>query len=156
VIIISRILALFLARLRQPRVISEVIGGIILGPSVLGQIPHFTESVIYITLLDVDYEDAYPTREILGNYSYIFPTASLPYLNVVANLGLILFLFLVGLETDFGVFKRNSKSSLSISFVGMVIPFGLGVAVAVGIYDKFIDTTKVSFGHFLLFIGVGS
>jgi hypothetical protein len=38
----------------------------------------------------------------------------------------------------------------------MVIPFGLGVAVAVGIYNRFIDTDKVSFGHFLLFIGVGS
>lgn len=68
-------------------------------------------------------------------------------------MGLCLFLFLVGMETDFSVFKRNYRASVSISLIGMVIPFALGAAVSVGIYDNFVDQSK-SFGTFLLFIGV--
>jgi Kef-type K+ transport system membrane component KefB len=84
----------------------------------------------------------------------IFPTQSLPYLNLIATIGLILFLFLVGLEVDIGVMKKNGRSSALISVAGMVLPFGLGSAVAVPVYANFVDHTKTSFGHFLLFVGV--
>ncbi|GAA97261.1 uncharacterized protein L969DRAFT_44257 [Mixia osmundae IAM 14324] len=128
IIILSRILNIGLHKIRQPRVVADVIAGILLGPSVFGRIPHFT--------------------------AHIFPPLSLPYLNLVANIGLVLFLFLVGLEVDFKLLKRNAKSSLAISGVGMILPFGLGAAVSVGIYDRFINQSAVSFGHFLLFVGV--
>lgn len=59
----------------------------------------------------------------------------------------------MGLETDFSVFKRNARASISISLVGMIIPFALGAAVSVGIYDNFVSK-ETSFGTFLLFIGV--
>ena len=108
--------------------IAEVIGGIILGPSVMGRIPNFTKK--------------------------IFPTPSLPYLNLVATLGLVLFLFLVALEVDISVMKRNGRSSALISVAGMTLPFGLGAAVAVPVYNNFVDHQKTSFGHFLLFVGV--
>lgn len=100
------------------------------GPSVCGRIPGFTEN--------------------------IFPAPSLPYLNLVATIGLVLFLFLVGLESDFAVFKRNARSSISIAVSSLVIPFGLGAAVSVGLFDKFVrdDANNVSFGHFLLFVAV--
>ena len=80
------------------------------GPSAFGRIPGFT--------------------------AQIFPPASISYLNLVATIGLVLFLFLVGLEVDFGVFRKNAKASLSISVAGMILPFGLGAAVAVGLYNN--------------------
>ena len=116
--------------MRQPRVIAEVIGGIILGPSVLMRIPHFQET--------------------------IFPTASMPILNLVANLGLVLFLFLVGLEVNMRLFLKNWRIALSVGFAGMVLPFGLGGALAWGLYNQFRGdpkTVELSFGVYLLFIG---
>ncbi|GAA5851258.1 hypothetical protein JCM9279_007501 [Rhodotorula babjevae] len=127
---LSRLLHLGLRYLRQPRVISEVIAGILVGPSALGRIPGFT--------------------------SNIFPPASVPYVSLVANIGLCLFLFLVGLEVDFSLFRRNVAISSSISFLGLVIPFGLGAAVSKGIYDRFVDASTVDFGTFLLFIGTAN
>ena len=73
---------------------------------------------------------------IPGFTANIFPPISLSYLNLVANIGLVLFLFLVGLEVDFSLFRRNVKASSSISAIGMIIPFILGAAVSFGIYDR--------------------
>ncbi|GAA6054173.1 hypothetical protein JCM3770_002816, partial [Rhodotorula araucariae] len=127
---LSRLLHCGLRYLRQPKVISEVIAGILIGPSALGRVPGFT--------------------------SHIFPPASVPYINLVANIGLCLFLFLVGLEVDFSLFRRNLALSSSISFFGLVIPFGLGAAVSKGIYDRFVDASTVDYGTFLLFIGTAN
>ncbi|PWY96887.1 hypothetical protein BCV70DRAFT_102434 [Testicularia cyperi] len=128
IIIITRLLGFGLAKIRQPRVIAEVIGGILLGPTAMGRIPGFTD--------------------------HIFPAPSLPYLNLVSTLGLVLFLFIVGLEVDTRVVRRCAKPSTAISLAGMVLPFALGAAVSVGIYHRFIDDDNVSFGHFVLFTGV--
>lgn len=130
IVALSRFLNFFLSRLRQPMVISEVIAGILLGPSAFGRIPGFTAS--------------------------IFPSAATPMLTLVANIGLVLFLFITGMEVDFSLFRRNVRHSASISLVGMIIPFALGAAVSKGIYDKFIDSSKVKFGTFLLFIGTAN
>lgn len=90
----------------------------------------------------------------IPNFTHrIFPTQSVPYLSLVANIGLCFFLFLVGMETDFSVFRRNARASMSISLIGMVIPFALGAAVSKPIYDNFVGD-GVKFGTFLLFIGV--
>lgn len=108
-----------------------MVSGIILGPSVLGHIPGFTDA--------------------------IFPEASLPSLSVVANLGVILFLFLVGLETDFRFLVSNWRVALGVATVGMVLPFGLGSAISYGLYNHFHDdpgTVPVNFGTYLLFIGI--
>ncbi|CAE6350065.1 unnamed protein product [Rhizoctonia solani] len=128
IMLMTQLLSLFLGRIRQPKVIAEVIGGIILGPTAMGRIPGFTE--------------------------HIFPEPSRPFLALVANIGLVLFLFLVGLEIDVAVIKRNAKTSLTISTGGMILPFGLGAAVAIPVYNNFIDPEAASFGHFLLFVGV--
>jgi Kef-type K+ transport system membrane component KefB len=89
---------------------------------------------------------------IPGFTKNIFPPASIPSLTLVANIGLVIFLFLVGLEADLSVFKKNGKAALGISFVGLAVPFGLGAAVSVGIYRNFVSD-DVDFGIFLLFIG---
>ncbi|KAJ8295666.1 K(+)/H(+) antiporter 1 [Rhodotorula toruloides] len=126
IVALSRLLHFFLRYLRQPKVIAEVIAGILIGPSAMGRIPGFT--------------------------STIFPAQSVPFINLVANLGLVLFLFLVGIEVDFSLFRRNAKLSSSISLVGLVVPFALGAAISKGIYERFIDDSKVHFGTFLLFV----
>lgn len=128
---LSRLLHWPLSKIRQPRVIAEVIGGIILGPSVMGRIPGFTDA--------------------------IFPTASIPNLNVVANLGLVLFLFLVGLETDLRFLVSHWRIAVSVSAAGMILPFGLGCAISYGLYNQFHDeagTVPIEFGTYLLFIGI--
>ncbi|KAI9725048.1 MAG: hypothetical protein M1812_000324 [Candelaria pacifica] len=131
IIIFCRLLHFPLSKIRQPRVIAEVVGGIILGPSVMGRIPGFTNA--------------------------IFPTASMPTLSLVANVGLVLFLFLVGLEVNVKMFLSNWKIALSVGAAGMALPFGLGCAIAWGLYNQFHDepgTKPISFGVFMLFIGV--
>ncbi|OJT07104.1 K(+)/H(+) antiporter 1 [Trametes pubescens] len=123
----TQLLALVFGRIRQPRVIAEVIGGVLLGPSVMGRIPKFTAT--------------------------IFPDASMVGLNLTANVGLVLFLFIVGMEVDMGVVRRNAKASTAISIAGLVVPLGLGAALAVPIYHEFTDGTA-NFGYFVLFVAV--
>ncbi|KAI0315605.1 Cation/H+ exchanger, partial [Amylostereum chailletii] len=122
------ILALGLRKLRQPKVIAEVLGGILLGPTAFGRIPGFSE--------------------------HIFPKDSIPYLSLVANIGLCLFLFLVGLEIDTVVVKRNAKLSATVALAGIAIPFGFGAALAVPLYNQFINADEVVYTHFMLFTGV--
>ncbi|PMD48275.1 hypothetical protein L207DRAFT_521672 [Hyaloscypha variabilis F] len=130
IIIFCRLLHYPLSRLRQPRVIAEVLGGIILGPSVMMRIPGFENA--------------------------IFPAAAMPNLNLVANLGLILFLFLVGLEVNMRMFLANWRVALSVGLAGMVLPFGLGCAIAWGLYNEFhhdAGLVPIKFGVYMLFIG---
>lgn len=130
----SSLLSLFLRKMRQPKVISEVLGGILLGPTALGRIPGFTE--------------------------HIFPSQSIPYLTLVADIGLCLFLFLVGLEIDMNIIRRNAKLSGTIAIAGMAIPFGLGAALSGPLYKQFINNpesglaTIPKFTYFMLFTGV--
>lgn len=117
--------------MRQPRVISEVLGGILLGPSVMGRIPGFRET--------------------------IFPDASIPNLNLVANLGLVLYLFMIGVETDLRSLISNWRVAASVSAAGMLLPFGLGCAIAYGLYHEFRQEpglAPIGFGTYLLFIGI--
>ncbi|KAF8177850.1 Sodium/hydrogen exchanger family-domain-containing protein [Pholiota molesta] len=123
----ASLLSLPLRKLRQPKVIAEVLGGIILGPTALGRIPGFTYR--------------------------IFPDDSKPYLSLVANIGLVLFLFLVGLEIDSGIIKRNARLSATVALAGMILPFGIGAGLSHAVYKEFISP-DVKFTHFMLFTGV--
>ncbi|KAL8756757.1 MAG: hypothetical protein Q9199_002714 [Rusavskia elegans] len=131
IIVFCRLLQYPLSKIRQPTVIAEIIGGILLGPSVLGRIPGFSDAV--------------------------FPKESIPTLSLAANLGLVLFLFLVGLEVDLRLLLKNWKISLSVGAAGMALPFGLGCAVAYGLYHEFREDeglVPISFGTYMLFVGV--
>ncbi|BGP29748.1 K(+)/H(+) antiporter [Rhodotorula toruloides] len=129
ILALSRILALAFRWARQPRVVSEILAGILLGPTAFGQIPGFTEN--------------------------IFPEPSIPFLSLIANLGLVLFLFVIGTDVDFSLLRRNLKPTVAVSAAGLVIPFGLGCAVSVGLYNEFISK-DVKFTTFMTFIGTSS
>ena len=94
---------------------------------------------------------------IPGFTNAIFPAASMPNLTLVANLGLVLFLFLVGLEVDLRFLVSNWRIALSVGALGMALPFGLGCGIAYGLYHQFSNepgTVHISFGTYMLFIGV--
>lgn len=94
---------------------------------------------------------------IPGFTDAIFPTDSIPNLTLVANLGLVLFLFLVGLEVDLRYFVSNWRLALSVGIAGMVLPFGLGCAIAWGLYNEFRTEPgiePIAFGTYMLFIGI--
>lgn len=94
---------------------------------------------------------------IPGFTNTIFPASSMPALTLVANVGLVLFLFLVGLEVDMRFFLSNWRVAVSVGALGMALPFGLGCAVAYGLYNQFHNepgTVPVSYGVFMLFVGV--
>jgi len=128
IVLLSRLLAMGLKYLKQPPVIAEVITGIILGPSAMGYVTGWTE--------------------------FIFPASATNTLNVFANWALILFMFLVGLELDFHLLKRNIRKSIAISLTAIIAPFCLGLLSSLAIYKLEVDNKKVSYGTFLIFVGV--
>ncbi|CAN6327829.1 unnamed protein product [Urochloa humidicola] len=122
----TRLLVLLLKPLRQPRVIAEILAGVILGPSVMGQV------------------------EVWANT--VFPLRSLLTLETVAHLGLLYFLFLVGLEMDVNVIKRSGKKALIIAVAGMALPFCIGTATSFIFRHQV--SKNVHQASFLLFLGV--
>lgn len=94
---------------------------------------------------------------IPGFTQHIFPTASMPAFSLAANLGLVLFLFLVGLEVDLRFLVSNWRIALSVGAAGMALPFALGVGIAYGLFHQFREESgmePISFGIYALFIGV--
>ena len=94
---------------------------------------------------------------IPGFSDAIFPPAATPNLSLVANLGLVLFLFLVGLEVDLRLLLSNWRIALSVGLAGMALPFGLGCGIAYGLYHQFREDSglvPISFGTYMLFVGV--
>ncbi|KAJ3268036.1 K(+)/H(+) antiporter [Borealophlyctis nickersoniae] len=128
IVLLTRVLGVGLGYINQPRVIAEVIGGILLGPSALCRWGAFKAN--------------------------IFPAASLPKLSLISNFALIFFLFLVGLELDPQSLRKKAKQSAFISLTGIILPFASGVGVSKVIYDKFGDHETVPFYSFLVFCGV--
>jgi Kef-type K+ transport system membrane component KefB len=103
-----QLLGLLASRAGQPRVLGEILGGIVLGPSLLGAL-------------------------LPGVQSYLFPRASLPSLNTISQLSLLLFMFLIGLEFDAAVFRSRLRAAVVVSLAGMLLPLVLGIGLAVAL-----------------------
>ena len=151
IIAVARLAGVVARRLGQPSVIGETVAGLLLGPSLFGAMFGDTfQAVFYPHLPGVDPDLARVT------FQKVF--------EVLKELGLIFLLFLIGLEFEFGHLKGNGRSALAISLVGVVVPFGLGVGLATGIYPILgaatdgvplnPDGKPIPLLHMALFIGV--
>jgi K+:H+ antiporter len=128
VVISGRLLGRVFSRVGQPPVIGEVLAGILLGPSLLGRLA----------------PDA---------YLYILPPEVAPFLGVVAQLGVILYMFLVGLDLNPDLLRRHVHATVATSHASIVLPFVLGAALSLHLYPRF-STSDVPFTNFALFLGV--
>jgi len=128
IIIVARFFGWVFRKIGQPSVIGEIIAGIVLGPSLLGlYFPEFS-----LTL---------------------FPVESLGNLQFLSQIGLILFMFIIGMELDLKVLKNRAKEAVVISHASIVIPFALGIGLAYFVYFKFAPA-DVAFLPFALFMGI--
>jgi Kef-type K+ transport system membrane component KefB len=124
----ARGLGLLFARVGQPPVIGEVVAGILLGPSLLGALAP-------------------------GVMGQLFPPTALPILNILAQLGVVLYLFLVGLELDTGALRDRGHVAVAISHASIVAPFLLGAVLALGLFTR-LTGPGTSFTVLALFLGV--
>lgn len=124
----ARACGALVARLHQPPVMGEVLAGILLGPSLLGQISP-------------------------AAMHYLQPPAIAPILSNIAQVGVMLFMFLVGLELDTARLGRRTRAMIVISQVSIVVPFLLGMGLAVILYPR-LSSAGVPFTVFSLFLGV--
>ena len=127
IMLVARLFGMGMAAIGQPRVMGEVIAGICLGPTLLGAV----------------------APEISN---WLFPSDIIPFLGVVAQVGLIYYMFLVGLEVDLSQLKGRIGQVAVISNVSVALPMMLGFAVALPIYTIVGPDTK--FVAFALFMGV--
>jgi Kef-type K+ transport system membrane component KefB len=127
IIITGGLLGRLFARLGQPRVIGEVVAGIVLGPSVLGWL--------------------WP-----GAAAFVLPASVGPFLGVLAQLGVVLYMFLVGLQMSAGQLRAHAHSTVAISHASIVAPFVFGSALALWLYPH-LAGPGVPFTSFSLFLG---
>lgn len=116
------------SRIGQPVVVGEMVGGILLGPTVLGQVAPDVMRVI-------------------------FAPPSMPFVYVISQLGVMLYMFLVGLELNAGVLRRRAHAALATSHASIALPFTLGVLTALFLFPR-MSTPGVPFTTFALFVGV--
>jgi len=111
----------------QPRVIGEIVAGIMLGPSLLGRL--WPEAMHFILPHDVA-----------------------PYLGVIAQIGVILYMFLVGLELNAGLIRSRAHATIAISHTSILVPFLFGALLALWLYPRL--APDIPFPSFALFMGV--
>ena len=128
IIAVARILGNAFRRLHQPPVIGEVVAGILLGPSLLGAI----------------------APNVSG---YLLPGEVAPFLGVIAQVGVILYMFIVGIELDTHQLRHRTHASVAISHASIIAPFLLGTSLALFLYPS-LSTRDVPFALFALFMGV--
>ncbi|HLF51700.1 cation:proton antiporter [Flavobacterium sp.] len=128
IIIVARFFGWVFRKIGQPSVIGEIIAGIVLGPSLVGMyFPEFS--------------------------TVLFPLESLGNLHFLSQIGLILFMFVIGMELDLKVLKNKANDAVVISHASIVIPFALGIGLAYFVYHRFAPE-GVKFLSFSLFMGI--
>ena len=128
IIIVARFFGWIFRKIGQPSVIGEIIAGIFLGPSVVGMyMPEYS--------------------------AMLFPVESLGNLQFLSQIGLILFMFVIGMELDLKVLKNKANEAVVISHASIVFPFALGIGLSYFIYHKFAPQ-GVEFLSFSLFMGI--
>jgi Kef-type K+ transport system membrane component KefB len=128
VLLVGRLLGRAFVSVGQPPVIGEVVAGICLGPSLLGRVaPRAME--------------------------FLLPPAVAPYLGVIAQLGAILYMFLVGLELNTERLRGRAHAAVAVAQASIAVPFVLGAALALALYTR-LAPAGVPFTSFALFLGI--
>ncbi|HTG66547.1 MAG TPA: cation:proton antiporter, partial [Flavobacterium sp.] len=128
IILVARVFGWVFKKIAQPTVIGEIIAGIVLGPSLLGMyFPEFSAA--------------------------LFPTESLGNLKFLSQIGLILFMFVIGMELDVKVLKNKASEAIVISHASIIIPFSMGIGLSYFVYNQFAPE-GVEFLSFSLFMGI--
>lgn len=128
ILFVSRIVGWFFIKIGQPTVIGEILAGIILGPSLLGYF--------------------YPEA-----FNFLFAPESLDNLYILSQIGLVLFMFVIGMELNLSLLRNKMGATYVISNVSIIFPYLLGVLLAYYIYDEF-AASQTTFLPFALFIGI--
>jgi len=128
VVALGQVLGRLLRRFGQPPVIGEILAGIMLGPSLLGRV----------------WPDA---------SAFLTPPEVAPFISVVAQLGVILYMFLVGLELNPAVLREGAGRTLAISHASMAVPFVAGAGLGLFFYPE-LAASGAAFTSFALFMGV--
>jgi len=130
ILVVSSLLGALARRCGQPTVVGQILAGILLGPTLLGRLPgHLT--------------------------ARLFPHAALPYLNVISQVAVTIFMFVVGYEMDWGGLRRLARPALMIAAGALLIPLGLGTGAAVIFRSGLAALGQSGFSHsFVLFMGV--
>ena len=128
VLLMVRLFGFLFKHIGQPGVIGEIVAGLVLGPSVLG---YFFPDV----------------------FQALFPPESLTNLELLSQVGLVLFMFVIGMELDFSVLKNKINETLVISHAGILVPFFLGIVASYWIYEEY-AAAQTAFLPFALFIGI--
>lgn len=128
IILVARLFGWVFKKIGQPTVIGEIIAGIVLGPSLLG---------LYFP----------------GFSATLFPIESLGNLKFLSQIGLILFMFVIGMELDIKVLKNKASEAVVISHASIVIPFALGIGLSYFVFNRFAPE-GVQFLSFSLFMGI--
>lgn len=128
IILVARLFGWVFKKIGQPTVIGEIIAGIVLGPSLLG---------LYFP----------------GFSAALFPVESLGNLKFLSQIGLILFMFVIGMELDIKVLKNKASEAVVISHASIVIPFALGIGLSYFVFNRFAPE-GVQFLSFSLFMGI--
>lgn len=115
-------------KISQPSVIGQIIAGIALGPSLMG-------------ILFPDF------------FAFLFTPDSLKALKFFSDLGLILYMFIVGLELDIELLKHKARQAVFISNGGIIVPFILGIILSLFLYKTYAPP-HISMISFALFIGI--
>ncbi len=127
ILVAARVVGLLFRFIRQPQVVGEMVAGILLGPSLLGWVaPELS--------------------------AQLFPAASLGFLNSISQVGLLIFMFLVGVELDPRLLRGKSHTALVTSHASIVAPFFLGALVSLFLYPR-LSHDGVTFTGFALFMG---
>ena len=128
IIAFARLFGFLFKKIGQPAVIGEIAAGIVLGPSMIGSF--FPE-----------------INQVL------FPAASLPTLGILSQIGLILFMFIIGMELDLKAISKQAYGAVIISHASIIIPYTLGMGLAYFLYNQYAPP-GISFLSFALFMGI--
>ncbi|MDR2474673.1 MAG: cation:proton antiporter, partial [Bacteroidales bacterium] len=127
ILIAVRIVGFLFVKIGQPTVIGEIIAGIILGPSLLG---YFFPDV----------------------FNFLFPDDSMRNLEILSQIGLIFFMFVIGMELELNEIKKKANETFIISQTSIIVPFFFGMLLAYFVYQHY--AVQHTFLPFALFIGI--